>query len=215
MKVEDVMTADVSTVRLSTPLKEVAEILVERRISGVPVVGDSGEVAGIVSEGDILVKERGPVRRKGAHHWLLSSRDVQEPSKVKARIASEAMTAPPVTIGPRSSLAEAARLMLGEGVNRLPVIEAGKLVGIITRADMVRAFARPDEVIAREIREDVLQRALWLRDPEAVTVLVDEGKVTLRGTVDSRSDAELARTFVTRVTGVVEVDSSLFYREDG
>jgi CBS domain-containing protein len=214
MKVEDVMTTDVITVRPSAPLKEVAETLVERRISGIPVVGDSGEVAGVVSEADILVKERGP-GRKEAHHWLLGSVDEQERSKLHARTAGDAMTSPPVTIGPRSSLAEAARLMLGESVNRLPVIEDGKLVGIITRADIVLAFARPDETIAREIREDVLQRALWLRDPEAVTVLVDEGKVTLGGSVDTRSEAELVRVFATRVPGVVEVDSTLSYRQDG
>jgi CBS domain-containing protein len=215
MKVEDVMTTDVITVRPSALLKEVAGILVDRRISGVLVVADNGEVAGIVSEGDILVKEGGPSRRYGAHHWLLRTPAMQEQSKLEAGTAGEAMSAPPVTIGARRSLAEAARLMLGEGVNRLPVIEDGTLVGIVTRADLVRAFARPDEAIALEIREDVLQHVMWLSDPAAVTVRVDGGKVTLRGTVDSRSDAELVRTFAARVPGVVEVDSELTFLGDG
>lgn len=112
------------------------------------------------------------------------------------------MSAPPVTIDEHRSLAEAARLMLGEGVNRLPVIADGKLVGVITRADIVRAFARRDEAIAREIHEDVLRHEMWLSDPAAVAAHVDGGKVTLRGAVDSRSDAELVRTFVARVPGV-------------
>jgi CBS domain-containing protein len=215
MKVEDVMTTDVITVRPSALLKEVAGILVERRISGVLVVADNGDVAGIVSEGDILVKEGGPSRRKGAHHWLLRTPAMQEQSKLEAGTAGEAMSTPPVTIGARRSLAEAARLMLGEGVNRLPVIEDGTLVGIVTRADLVRAFARPDEAIALEIREDVLQHVMWLSDPAAVTVRVDGGKVMLRGTVDSRSDAELVRTFAARVPGVVEVDSALTFLGDG
>jgi CBS domain-containing protein len=215
MKVEDVMTKDVVTVRPSAPLKEVAEILVGRRISGVPVVAADGELAGVISEGDILIKEGGPSRRKGAHHWLLRAHETHEESKLHARTADEAMSAPPVTIDEDRSLAEAARLMLKESVNRLPVVAGGKLVGIITRADIVCAFARPDEAIAREIHEDVLRHEMWLSDPAAVTVHVDEGKVTLRGAVDSRSDAGLLRTFVARVPGVVEVDSTLTFPSDG
>ena len=214
MNVEEVMTSEVYTVSPDTSLKEVAGILVDRRISGVPVVAADGEVSGIVSEGDILVMERGPSRRKGAHHWLLNTADEHEKSQLHARTADQAMSSPPITIGPRSTVAQAARLMLGEGVNRLPVIEDRKLVGIVTRADLVRAFARPDEAIAREIREEVLHRLMWLSDPSAVTVDVDEGRVKLSGPVDAYSDADLLQTFVLRVPGVVGVDSSLTYPDD-
>ncbi len=214
MKVKDVMTSDVITVRPETPLKEVASILAERKISGLPVVDEERELLGVMSEGDILFKERGPSSRKGMLSWLLDPYGMEGQLKLEARTAGEAMTAPARTIGPRRPVSAAARLMLEKGINRLPVVEDGKLVGIVTRADLVRAFARPDEAIAREIRQDVLQQVLWLRDPGAVTVSVDGGKVTLGGSVDSRMDAELVSTFVAKVTGVVEVDSSLTWLED-
>jgi CBS domain-containing protein len=211
MNVEDVMTRDVVTVQPSTPLKDLAEILVQRGISGVPVVAVTGEVVGIVSEGDILLKERGPSQHKGPHHWLLRSRDSEDDAKIKARTAGEMMSAPPVTTEADKPLSKAARLMLEHGVNRLPVTKDGKLVGIITRADMVRAFSRSDEDIEREIREDVLAHLMWLRNPDAVVVHVDQGEVTLSGEVDTRSDAELVRTLTSRVPGVVDVDSSLTF----
>jgi CBS domain-containing protein len=211
MNIEDVMTRDVLTVQPDTPLKELATVLVERRISGLPVVLENGAVAGVVSEGDILFKERGPADQRSAHHWLTRHHSSPDQAKLAARTAGEIMTAPAITIGPRSPLAEAARLMLTHSVNRLPVVEDNRLVGIITRADMVRAFARSDEAIAHEIREDVIRHVVLLRDPGAVTVEVDRGKVTLTGLVDTRSDAELVRTLSAKVPGVIEVESSLAF----
>ena len=82
-------------------------------------------------------------------------------------------------------------------------------MGLVTRADLVRAFARPDDVIQREIREDVLQRTLWLSDPAAIEVEVSGGKVRLQGAADSECDAELIGTFAAKVPGVVDVDSFL------
>jgi CBS domain-containing protein len=105
--------------------------------------------------------------------------------------------------------------MLDEGVNRLPVVdEEGRLVGIVTRADLVRAFVRPDDELEREIREEVLERALLLETPETVTVVVEDGKVTLDGFVELRTDAEAIPTLVARLPGVVEVESSLHWRTD-
>lgn len=215
MKVQDVMTSEVVTVRPDTPLKEVARILAERRISGVPVVTEEGEVVGVVSEGDILFKERGPSERKGILAWLLDPYGMEGQLKLEARTAAEAMTAPARTIAPWRSVSAAAAEMLEEGVNRLPVVDdEGRLVGIVTRADLVRAFVRPDEEIEREIREHVLRQALWLRDPDAVTVAVEGGKVSLGGSVDTRTDAELVSAFAARIPGVVEVESSIGWLED-
>jgi CBS domain-containing protein len=105
--------------------------------------------------------------------------------------------------------------MLDEGVNRLPVVDdEGRLVGIVTRADLVRAFVRPDAEIEREIREDVLERLLLLETPESVTVAVDGGKVTLAGLVEMRTDAELVPALVAGLPGVVEVESSVRWRTD-
>jgi CBS domain-containing protein len=215
MKVEDVMTRDVLTVRPEASVKEVGRILAERTISGVPVVTKDGEVVGVVSEGDILFKERGPSERKGMRARLLDRFGTEAQLKLEARTAAEAMTAPPKTTAPWRSVAAAAAQMLAESVNRLPVIDnAGKLVGIVTRADLVRAFARSDREIQQEIREDVLRHTLWLRVPEAVTVRVDGGSVRLSGLVDTRTDAELVSACVAKVPGVVDVDSSLSWHED-
>jgi len=209
MKVKEIMSSEVVTVRTDTSLKEVAEILADRGISGLPVVDDDGFVVGVVSEADILFKERGPSTRTGVFAWLLDRYGYEGQLKLEALIAGEAMTAPAIAIEPNRPVAEAAHVMLERRVNRLPVVDGGKLVGIVARSDLVRAFARPDAAIEREIRDDVLRRTLWLREPEAITVSVQNGKVTLSGTADSEFDAELVGAFAARVPGVVEVDSSL------
>jgi CBS domain-containing protein len=145
---------------------------------------------------------------------LLDAYGMDGELKLEARDVGDAMTIPPVTIGPHRTLRAAATLMLDRQVNRLPVVDDGKLVGILTRADLVRAFARPDDEIKREIEHDVLSTALWL-DSADVGVTVDDGDVTLVGQVERRMDAELAVDLVERVAGVVSVDSRLTWRTGG
>ncbi len=213
MRVEDVMTKDVKTVAPDTPLREVARILAESKISGIPVVED-GKVVGVISEADILVKEGGQQPGRGGLLGLLldDRRDLE--TKLQARTAGEAMTSPAITIGPKRSVTEAATRMVEEKVNRLPVVDdEGTLVGIVTRADLVRAFVRSDEEIAREIREDVVFRTLWI-PPEQVEVEVERGVVTLRGHLENQSDAELLPKFVQRVPGVIAVESRLTWEDD-
>lgn len=215
MNVQDVMTHDVVTVRPWTSLKEVAAVLAGRRISGVPVVDEDGAVVGVVSEGDILFKERGPAERRGMLAWLADPHGPEAQAKLEAQTAAEAMTAPARTISPWRPVSAAAAEMLDASVNRLPVVDdGGRLVGIVSRADLVRAFVRPDAEIQREIRDEVLQRALLLEDPENVTVCVDGGKVALRGSVNLRTDAELIPVLVAKVPGVVDVRSSVGWRVD-
>jgi len=203
MKVNDVMNRDVVVVTPRMPLKDVARVLVNRHYSGLPVVDDDGVVLGVVSEADILVKERGP---GSARSIFGRARELDSwGDKHDARTAGDAMTAPAVTIRPEASVADAASLMLDRNVNRLPVVDAGKrLVGIVTRADLVRAFARDDSVIEREIREDVLLRTMW-ESPDRFGVRVRGGRVLLAGKVnDAHTAGELVR-FVERVPGVVNV----------
>jgi CBS domain-containing protein len=218
MKVKDVMTSDVVSVRPETSLKEVARLLVERRISGVPVVAEDGTVVGVVSEGDILFKERGPSKSGRTLSWLMDASYKNEAQlKFEAQTAAEAMTTPAKTIPRWHSISGAAAQMIEGGVNRLPVVDnRGKLVGIVTRADLVRAFVRPDAEIEQEIRTELLVETLWLRVPERVAVSVDSGKVTLGGTVDTRSEAELITVLATKIPGVVEVESEVnWLQEDG
>ena len=213
MNVSQLMTKDVVTVRPDTSLKDVAALLSTHGISGLPVVRD-GEVLGVVSEADILFKERGPARRpEGLLGKLRSRRGDVAALKLEARTAGEAMTAPALTISPRRRVAEAARLMIEKAVNRLPVVDRGELVGIVTRADLVRAFNRSDEEIEREIREDVVVRTFWMA-PHDVTIEVVDGVVRLAGVVDTKTLAGLLPRFVHAVPGVVSVDAELTWRVD-
>jgi len=213
MKVQDVMTTDVATTAPDVPLKQAALELVRRRISGMPVVDDERHVLGVVSEADILAKE-GDDRRGGGGflQWLVDPGDPWITARFDAVTVGEAMSEPAQTITVERPLAEAATIMLDEGINRLPVVDTeGKLVGLVSRGDLVRAFARPDDEIRREIQEDVIRRALWL-DPATVDVTVANGMVTLAGEVASAADAELLPTFTRKVPGVVEVSSTLTHR---
>ena len=215
MRVKDVMTSPVMTVGLDASLKEVAELLSHYRISGLPVTNEAGRVVGVVSEADFLYKERAakPKERKGLLGLLLEGgTDARE--KLNAATAGEAMTAPAITIEPSLTVAEAAAIMLDERINRLPVVEGDTLVGIVTRADLVRAFVRSDEEIAAEIREDVVLRSLWIA-PERVSVEVQDGVVTLAGEVETQAEAELLPQFAQRVPGVVSVLSKLTWESDG
>ncbi len=211
MRVREVMTTDVTTVGLETPLREVARLLAERGISGVPVV-DGGAVVGVVSEADLLVKERGINPHTPGILGLLFEGGLATEAKLRALTAGESMTAPPVTIGPDARVADAAAKMIDERVNRLPVVdEEGTLLGIVTRADLVRAFVRSDESIASEIRDDVILQTLWI-PPDQVNVTVREGTVQLSGCVDTEADAELVVSQARRVPGVVAVASELTWR---
>jgi CBS domain-containing protein len=213
MNVRDLMTSEVLTVSPETRLKDVGAILAEHGISGLPVCDGEGRVLGVVSEGDILFKEQGPRERRGALAWLVDGSRYQDTAKTSARTAGEAMTSPALTITPERPAAAAARIMLDHGVKRLPVVRDGVLVGIVTRADLVRAFTRTDETILAEIREDVLRRALWL-EPDSVEVTVEYGEVDLAGEIEAKSDAEVLKKLVQRIPGVVAVHSNVLYRVD-
>jgi predicted transcriptional regulator len=130
-----------------------------------------------------------------------------------ARTVAEAMTAPAITVEPDASVARAARLMSEHGVNRLPVIQRGSLVGIVTRADLVRAFTRADSAIKLEIEQDVLERTLW-DERHAVDVVVSAGVVKLRGMLETKSDAELLERLSARVPGVIAVEPDLRWAFD-
>jgi predicted transcriptional regulator len=133
--------------------------------------------------------------------------------RAAATTAGEAMTAPAITVRPDAAVALAAELMIEHRVNRLPVVADGRLVGIVARADLVRAFNRTDEEIEREISDDVLLHTLWV-DPDSVSLVVFGGKVSVAGEVENRSTAELIEAYIRRVPGVVSVHSGLTFRID-
>jgi CBS domain-containing protein len=214
MRVNDLMTKEVLTVRPGTQLKDAAQLLAQHRISGLPVVDDDRHVLGVLSEGDILYKEAGATDKPRFFERLLSGPPAEFELKLAARTVGEAMSAPAVTIGPTRPVTVAATMMIEERVNRLPVVdEEDRLIGIITRADLVRAFVRSDAEIEGEIREDVIRRKLWL-EPDLLRVEVVGGEVKLSGEVETRTDAEMLPVFVQRVPGVIAVLSKLRWREE-
>jgi CBS domain-containing protein len=203
MNVRDLMTTDVVSVPPETPLKAVAALLVAHRISGVPVVDAGGRVVGVVSEADFLAKEgrRDPNRRRSVLHWLLDrGRADRVRQRVAAVTAGEAMSSPAHTIGLDRPLAEAARLMNDERIKRLPVVDGERLVGILSRADIVRAYARTDDELLRAVRNA-------LRAVDGLRVIgVEDGVARLAGTVASRALVPTIERIVGEIDGMVGVD---------
>lgn len=124
------------------------------------------------------------------------------------------MTEPPVTVRAEDTIVEAARTMAQRHVERLPVVdEEDRLVGIVTRRDLLQVFLRPDTEIRDEVVEEVLVRALWLT-PRSVDVSVVEGVVTLAGHMERKSETEIAVSMAKQIDGVVAVVDNLTYRLD-
>lgn len=204
------MTTDVITVQRDAPFKEVARLLDEHSVSAVPVLDTDGRLVGIVSEADLLPKE---YRDRPGRLARLMHR--QELVKAEGDVAGDLMSSPAVTIGPDSSLADAAKLMMHERVKRLPVVsDSGDLIGIVSRADLVEAFLRPDEAIAREIDHEITSRVLLTEPSSTVDVTVDDGVVTLRGHLDRSTSVEIAEKLARSVDGVIGVKNELHFRWD-
>lgn len=212
MKIKDVMTKDVVSVSTDMLLKDAARKLVEHGVTGMPVLDVAGDVVGVISEADIIAKETQPRARRRALDWLLEPRDHWLDDRFAARTVAEAMSAPAITIAADSTVAEAANIMVGEGVNRLPVVTGGELVGIVTRADLVRAFSRSDDEIRTEVRDEVISRVFWL-DPTHFVVGVQDGVVSISGQVETEADVRLLPELVRRLPGVVAVEAKVTPRD--
>jgi CBS domain-containing protein len=211
MKIERLMTRDVVSVSPETRLKDVALLLSEKHISGLPICEADGTVTGVISEADIVRTEQGIGPDVGGRlRWFFRRLD-DDLDKLRARTAGEAMTSPALTVRPIEQVSAAARLMLLHRVNRLPVVADGKLVGIVTRADLVRAFHRSDDELAEEIRDEVLRGALWIA-PDTLALSVEDGVVTVSGPVGTELELETVFRSFRQVPGVVDVHSELHAR---
>jgi CBS domain-containing protein len=209
MRVLDIMTIDVLTTTPDASLKEAARTMVKAGVSGLPVVDESGDLVGIITEADFLEREADRSQRR-----LLSAMLHEGGPVVDAETVGEVMTRDPVVIFPEASVTEAARVMAHHHVKRLPVVDAGgDLVGIISRADVVAVFTRPDDVIEDEIREDIVRRVLLL-DVDTLDVKVDNGVVSVSGTAPTATDARLLEALIRRIDGVVRLDSHVIYDVD-
>jgi CBS domain-containing protein len=208
LTVADVMTRDVITATPETSFKQLEQLLAEHRISAVPVVDTEGVTVGVVSEADLLLKTEA---EGGARGWSPGSR--QRDSKAHAQAAGGLMSSPALTVDPDAPLAAAARLMRKWSVKRLPVVDSGRLVGIVSRADVLKSYLRSDAEILADVVEGVIKGSMWL-DPKTIDIEVDDGVVRIRGEVDRRSDVEILGRLTLGVEGVIGVESSVTFRFD-
>ncbi|MFE0490751.1 CBS domain-containing protein [Streptomyces griseoaurantiacus] len=218
LKVGSVMTTDVVPTEHDASFKEIAGRLAEHRVGGLPVVDEDGHVVGVVSETDLTIHQaetrlvHEPPR--GRRFAWLTPRARRRTAKAHARTAGELMTTPAITVHAQDTVVEAARTMVRHQVHRLPVLdEEGRLVGIVSRHDLVRTFLRTDEEIREEVIHEVLERGLWL-GPHSIDVTVTQGVVTLRGRMERRSEAAIAVAMTLRTDGVVDVVDELTHRFD-
>jgi CBS domain-containing protein len=210
--VSDVMTRRVHVARPLTPFKRLVQLIEENKISAVPIVDVQGFPVGIVSESDLLLKER---RREieSESSLLHPRRRRQERAKAEGVVAWEIMTKPPITIRSDATMPQAARLMQERNVRRLVVVdERGKIAGIVSRSDLLQVFLRTDD----ELRDDVLSTipSMLLAQPDSVQVAVRWNVVTLSGEVDRKSDAEIFARMTRELDGVVDVVNRLTHRWD-
>ncbi len=211
--VESVMTDEVVAVRPATPFRELVRLLEQHRISALPVVDDTGRLVGIVSEADLLVKEGYPHGAQDAG-MVEAIRYRGRLGKAAGASAAEVMAAPVITVVAGTPVADAARLMVRQGVKRLPVLdEQGGLAGIVTRTDLLKVFLRPDPAICWEVEHDIVGDRLGLA-PGTIRVSVRGGVVSLSGQVERRSQAIALVGQVQAVEGVVKVDAQLAWRID-
>jgi CBS-domain-containing membrane protein len=211
--VSDVMTRTVVSVSAFTPFKDIVRRMQEYRVSAVPVVDEDERVLGLVSEGDLILKkdpglEGEPRLFEGVHRR-------QDRSKAAGLIASQVMSAPVVTVGPDASLGEAARLMHRRTVKRLPVVDQadGRILGVVSRTDLLKVFLREDGEIEQEIRDDVIRRTLWI-DPDTIRVVVNDGVVAIEGQLERRSLIPILERLVLSTEGVIAFEHHLSYLTD-
>lgn len=211
MKISELMSPDVLTVGPQASLKEVARRMLQAGVSGLPVTSDDGELVGIITEADFVAGEadRRAVKRAGLLRFFTDQHEV--PSH--ERTVADVMTKDVVVVSPDADHAEAARLMEKERIKRLPVVDDGQLVGLVSRADMLRAFVRPDQEIIEEIQEQVMRKILWI-DPNRATIECVDGNVVLRGKLETRSDANLLVELTKRLDGVASVADHLDWDVD-
>jgi CBS-domain-containing membrane protein len=209
-KVADVMSMNVVAVRKDAPFKETAARFRKLGVSAFPVLDDDGIVVGVVSETDLMPKEALQAGHEG-HSGLSRLRHRRELGKAKAVTAADLMSRPPVTVGPYDLVSHAAHLMYDRKINHLPVVgQGGKLLGILSRADVLRIFDRPDGEIYRAVTEGIILRQ-HLADPADFTVSVQDGIVTLRGTPETASLGRAIVSEALHLEGVVTVRDEMTY----
>ena len=219
MFAKDVMTSDVVTVGPETTVENLAALLLEKRVSGVPVVDSRGAVLGIVSEGDLMRRPESGTEPKHAWWLALVSSDADRASeflKTHGLTAGDVMTKKVVTVAPNTPVGEIAEILERRHIKRVPVVDGGKLVGIVSRANLLRALATqkhrmPTEAGADDesIRKCVLKEFAdaGLDNLSRVNPIVTDGVVHLWGTAESEDERDALRVAAQSITGVKSVEN--------
>ncbi len=223
MKASDVMVTNVISVRPNACVQDVAHILLKNHISAVPVVDADGTIVGIVSEGDLMRRaETGTLRRRPWWLAVLTGREglAAEYVKEHSRKVADVMTRNVVTVEPGTPLAEVAAILEKNRIKRVPVVKDGKIVGIVSRANLLQALASmrkqiegitPSDAVIRERVIEKLKAEPWAR-PSLINVIVQNGTVDLWGVVDSQTEKKAVRVAAEVTPGVTAVNDNLIIR---
>ena len=208
MRARELMSTPVVTVYPEASLKDLAELMVGHNVSGMPVVDRAGALVGVVSESDFMEKIEGTMEEEtetGLPRLLtIVARVMDGTRKVGARSVADLMTTRVISAGPEVSVQDLVHLMITYDINRIPIVETGRLVGIVSRADILRTLVRPDAAITTDLRWRIAHE-LWI-NPEGLEITTRNGVVTIAGTVDTHADAELVRRWALKTEGVVGID---------
>ncbi len=223
MKVRDIMSTKVVTVSPSTTVRDIAGLMVEKHVSGLPVLSDSGTLVGIVSEGDLLRRpELGTQKHRRRWVSFFSGVDEQarEFTKTHALRAGDVMTEQVIHVSEQTPLGDVVGLMEKHNIKRLPVLSDGKLVGIVSRADLLRALAArqanpipppaESDATIRAAMNEVLKNEEWAMSA-MVNVIVSEGAVHLWGVIDSDDQRQALRVAAENIPGVTAVKEHLSF----
>lgn len=223
MKARDLMTTNVVTVKPDTKVRDVAALMLEKHISGVPVLDDNGKLVGMISEGDLLRRpELGTEKHR--RRWLAffsrADEQAREFTKSHALRAGDVMTKQVLHVAEGTPLGDVVGLMEKHRVKRLPVLSKGKLVGIVSRVDLIRALATrqaepmpppPDsDATIRAVMNDVLKNQDWALSA-VVNVVVSDGVVHLWGVIDSDEQRQALRVAAENIPGVTAVEEHLTF----
>ena len=223
MKARDIMSTKIVTVSPSTTVREIAALMVEKHVSGLPVLNDNGTLVGIVSEGDLLRRpEIGTQkhRRRWASFFTGVDEQAREFTKSHGLRAGDVMTEQVVHVGEATPLSEVVGLMEKHNIKRLPVLAGAKLIGIVSRVDLLRALAMQQagplpppaesDAAMRAAMNDVLATEEWAMSA-MVNVIVSDGVMHLWGVIDSNDQRQALRVAAENIPGVNAVEDHLSF----
>lgn len=222
MKVEEIMTKDVITVSPKTPIHEAAELMIDHGVSGLPVVDDAGSVVGIVSEGDLILREK---PRERAPWWRLffgdAERLAREYQKAHGMTVGEVMTRSLIAVSPDFPIESAALILDQHRIRRVPVVADGQLLGILSRGDLIKALAKAppraggqpsDERLVREMRARLAEEP-WVSN-RGIVVQAKDGELSLWGLVLTETEKSAVETMARTIEGCKGIDSQLVVKSE-